>query len=217
MVTGWQVGKHVNLESLSHGYRMAGRRTCKPGEYISWLQDKRYENMETWAAYIMFTELQGPSLQYLTKYKARYVVCTTLNRVIFLTNYRFKNYFNERLSRNSSLYCWIIDIAICRIIEEVIFKSCPTPLGKKQRSCPEDQMKPRERVEKIINDLFEFGVPVELLFDVDDLLKSNNIPKVMQDAFICPILQIQQIRQLLNKLFFGIASTLIGYTFRYSF
>ena len=39
MVTGWQVGKHVNLESLSHGYRMAGRRTCKPGEYISWLQD----------------------------------------------------------------------------------------------------------------------------------------------------------------------------------
>ncbi|XP_023321302.1 uncharacterized protein LOC111696015 isoform X1 [Eurytemora carolleeae] len=65
-----------------------------------------------------------------------------------------------------------------RIIEEVIFKSCPTPLGKKQRSCPEDQMKPRERVEKIINDLFEFGVPVELLFDVDDLLKSNNIPKV---------------------------------------
>ncbi|XP_023321323.1 uncharacterized protein LOC111696015 isoform X2 [Eurytemora carolleeae] len=84
---------------------MAGRRTCKPGEYISWLQDGR-------------------------------------------------------------------------IIEEVIFKSCPTPLGKKQRSCPEDQMKPRERVEKIINDLFEFGVPVELLFDVDDLLKSNNIPKV---------------------------------------
>lgn len=63
-------------------------------------------------------------------------------------------------------------------------------------------MKPRERVEKIINDLFEFGVPVELLFDVDDLLKSNNIPKVVQDAFICPILQIQQIRQLLNKLFF---------------
>jgi len=40
-------------------------------------------------------------------------------------------------------------------------------------------MKPRERVEKIINDLFEFGVPVELLFDVDDLLKSNNIPKVV--------------------------------------
>ena len=35
MVTGWQVGEHVNLENISHGFRMAGRRTCKPGEYIS--------------------------------------------------------------------------------------------------------------------------------------------------------------------------------------
>jgi hypothetical protein len=65
-----------------------------------------------------------------------------------------------------------------RIIEEVILKSCPTPLGKRQRSLPEEHMKPRDRIEKIINDLFEFGVPVDLLFDVDDLLKSKNIPKV---------------------------------------
>ena len=69
-------------------------------------------------------------------------------------------------------------MAICRIIEEVIFKSCPTPLGKKQRAAPTDQMKTRDRVERIINDLFEFGVPIEVLFDVDDLVKAKNIPKV---------------------------------------
>merc|ERR1712242_570331 len=65
-----------------------------------------------------------------------------------------------------------------KIIEEVIFKSCPTPLGKKQRAAPTDQMKTRDRVERIINDLFEFGVPIEVLFDVDDLVKAKNIPKV---------------------------------------
>ena len=64
-----------------------------------------------------------------------------------------------------------------RIIEEVIFKSCPTPLGKKQRAAPTD-MKTNDRVEKIINDLFEFGVSIEVLFDVDDLVKAKNIPKV---------------------------------------
>ena len=36
----------------------------------------------------------------------------------------------------------------------------------------------RERTEKIINDLFEFGVPVDLLFDVDDLIMAKDIPKV---------------------------------------
>ena len=45
MVTGWQVGEHVNLESISHVYRIEGRRICKPGEYISWLQDSRLENI----------------------------------------------------------------------------------------------------------------------------------------------------------------------------
>ena len=64
------------------------------------------------------------------------------------------------------------------MVEEVIFKSCPTPLGKKQRSFPSDQQKPADRIERIVNDLFEFGVPIEVLFDVDDLLKAKNIPKV---------------------------------------
>ena len=68
-------------------------------------------------------------------------------------------------------------LSLCRIIEEVIFKSCPTPLGKKQRAAPTD-MKTNDRVEKIINDLFEFGVSIEVLFDVDDLVKAKNIPKV---------------------------------------
>ncbi len=48
-------------------------------------------------------------------------------------------------------------------------------------------MKPRDRIEKIVNDLFEFGVPVDLLFDVDDLLKSKNIPKVNILIGICRI------------------------------
>merc|ERR1711884_252512 len=65
-----------------------------------------------------------------------------------------------------------------KVVEEVIFKSCPTPLGKKQRASPQDQMKTRDRVERIINDLFEFGVPIEVLFVVDDLVKAKNIPKV---------------------------------------
>merc|ERR1712223_356367 len=65
-----------------------------------------------------------------------------------------------------------------KVVEEVIFKSCPTPLGKKQRASPQDQMKPADRIERIVNDLFEFGVPIEVLFDVDDLLKAKNIPKV---------------------------------------
>ena len=71
-----------------------------------------------------------------------------------------------------------------RIIEEVIFKSCPTPLGKKQRAAPTD-MKINDRVEKIINDLFEFGVSIEVLFDVDDLVKAKNIPKVREPFGTC--------------------------------
>ena len=46
-------------------------------------------------------------------------------------------------------------------------------------------MKTNDRVEKIINDLFEFGVSIEVLFDVDDLVKAKNIPKVSSILFIC--------------------------------
>ena len=41
MVTGWQVGEHVNLENISHGYRTKGMRTWKPGQHISCLQNYR--------------------------------------------------------------------------------------------------------------------------------------------------------------------------------
>ena len=46
-------------------------------------------------------------------------------------------------------------------------------------------MKTQDRVEKIINDLFEFGVSIEVLFDVDDLVKAKNIPKVSSNLIIC--------------------------------
>ena len=49
-------------------------------------------------------------------------------------------------------------------------------------------MKTQDRVEKIINDLFEFGVSIEVLFDVDDLVKAKNIPKVSSSLLICEVL-----------------------------
>ncbi len=41
-------------------------------------------------------------------------------------------------------------------------------------------MSDKDRIEKIINDLFEFGVGIEFLFDVDDLLLNKNMKKVKQ-------------------------------------
>ena len=94
-----------------------------------------------------------------------------------------------------------------RIVEEVIFKSCPTPLGKKQRAFPSDQMKPADRIERIVNDLFEFGVPIEVLFDVDDLLKAKNIPKVnsLAETYILTQLAsflVESISRLVNVCLF---------------
>ena len=88
--------------------------------------------------------------------------------------------YNLSIGRNQ------FSIFLLRIVEEVIFKSCPTPLGKKQRAFPTDQMKPADRIERIVNDLFEFGVPIEVLFDVDDLLKAKNIPKVSRSSGLSP-------------------------------
>ena len=39
-------------------------------------------------------------------------------------------------------------------------------------------MSDKDRIERIINDLIEFGIDIQYLFDVDDLLKARNIPKV---------------------------------------
>ena len=36
----------------------------------------------------------------------------------------------------------------------------------------------KDRIEKIINDLFEFGVSFEYFFEVDDLLKNKDMKKV---------------------------------------
>ena len=37
----------------------------------------------------------------------------------------------------------------------------------------------KDRIEKIINDLFEFGVSFEYFFEVDDLLKNKDMKKVI--------------------------------------
>ena len=55
-------------------------------------------------------------------------------------------------------------------------KSGSLPLGK--------QISDKDRIEKIINDLFEFGVGVEFLFDVDDLLLNKNMKKVIRIMII---------------------------------
>ena len=64
------------------------------------------------------------------------------------------------------------------IIEELMIRACPTPLGKKASGKLSKHPTPTDRVEKIINDMFEYGVSVENLFDPDDLLKAADIPKV---------------------------------------
>ena len=63
----------------------------------------------------------------------------------------------------------------------MIYKSCPTPLGQKRKTGPLPlgrEISDKDRIEKTINDLFEFGVPIEYLFDADDLLKKKDIAKV---------------------------------------
>ena len=63
------------------------------------------------------------------------------------------------------------------VIEELLLRSCSTPLGKKNPlpRRPTDQ----ERVEKIVNDMFEFGVSVENLFEPEDLLQAKDISQVL--------------------------------------
>ena len=63
------------------------------------------------------------------------------------------------------------------VIAELLLRSCSTPLGKKKRPLPPDPT-PQDRAEKIVNDMFEFGISVENLFEPDDLLKAKDIPKV---------------------------------------
>ena len=63
-----------------------------------------------------------------------------------------------------------------KVLAQVLEASCPTPLGqaKELSENPTD----RERVEKLIYDLFDFGVQPFNLFEPDDLLKGRNIPQV---------------------------------------
>ena len=63
-----------------------------------------------------------------------------------------------------------------KVLAQVLEASCPTPLGqaKELSENPTD----RERVEKLIYDLFDFGAQPFNLFEPDDLLKGRNIPQV---------------------------------------
>jgi hypothetical protein len=59
-----------------------------------------------------------------------------------------------------------------------MIRACPTPLGRKLKNIYPKNPTPYDRVEKIINDMFEYGVSLEYLFEPDDLLDSKDIPKV---------------------------------------
>ena len=69
-----------------------------------------------------------------------------------------------------------------KILAEVLAAACPTPLGQAKvlSKDPSD----RERIEKVIYDLFDFGVQPSNLFEPDDLLKSRNIPQVSRPTMI---------------------------------
>ena len=64
------------------------------------------------------------------------------------------------------------------VIEELMIRACPTPLGRKLKNKFPKTPTPHDRVEKIINDMFEYGVSLEYLFEPNDLLDAKDIPKV---------------------------------------
>ena len=70
------------------------------------------------------------------------------------------------------------------VIEELMMRACPTPLGKKIKNKLPKNPTSQDRAEKIINDMFEYGLPLEHLFEPDDLLQAKNIPKVMCKLYI---------------------------------
>ena len=79
------------------------------------------------------------------------------------------------------------------IIEELMVRACPTPLGKKMKNEYPKNPTPQQRVEKIINDMFEYGVSLENLFDPNDLIEAKDIPKVIPNitsSFRYPIFTI---------------------------
>ena len=57
-------------------------------------------------------------------------------------------------------------------------RACPTPLGKKLKNKYPTNPTPKQRVEKVINDMFEYGVSLDYLFEPEDLINAKDIPKV---------------------------------------
>ena len=69
-----------------------------------------------------------------------------------------------------------------KILAEVLAAACPTPLG--QAKVLSENPSDRERIEKVVYDLFDFGVQPSNLFEPDDLLKKRNIPQVRGHVYI---------------------------------
>ena len=70
------------------------------------------------------------------------------------------------------------------IIEELMTRACPTPLGKKLKNKYSTNPTPKQRVEKVINDMFEYGVSLDYLFEPEDLINAKDIPKVCENRII---------------------------------
>ena len=88
------------------------------------------------------------------------------------------DFIHQVLRKNCELGTYADFIRDGTVIEELMIRACPTPLGKKVAKKLPKNPTATNRVEKIINDMFEYGVPVEKLFEPDDLIQAENIPKV---------------------------------------
>lgn len=84
------------------------------------------------------------------------------------------------------------------VICQILSAACPTPLGqaKQLAANPTD----RQRIEKLIFDLFDFGVQPSNLFEPDDLLNGRNIPQVTKALLdICQMVYRGQGRSRLRS------------------
>jgi len=85
-----------------------------------------------------------------------------------------------------------------KILAEVLAAACPTPLG--QAKVLSENPSDRERIEKVVYDLFDFGVQPSNLFEPDDLLKKRNIPQVTRALLdICQMVYRGQGRSRLRS------------------
>ena len=89
---------------------------------------------------------------------------------------RVLQFINGVLRKTCESYEYVEFLQGGSILLELIRAISPTPIGQKKSlsSTPSKN----EIVDKVIYELFEFGIPPHKLFEPRDLLEKNNITKV---------------------------------------